>query len=387
MMILQLLMKMNKKIDDGMAAPIVNAAGRNGLFRIIFALFYLWHLSPNYAAIISNYPGKTLSLMIIQYIPRPLPPYFFESLESILVAALIVLLIGYRVQMTTMIVLVVGCFLDAFYNSFDMEAGAVFMVFFIPLFMLIIGGWGHTYSLDAYLRKRKNKTCVEPSNSSGYYYVPTHCVLIMLSVLFLGAAISKITGSGIWLDQPRFMADLMLEVNIKATFMGLPLNTLAPTISENPILYNSVRYIALLFEGTFFLALFHRRLRNVYIPLALIFHAVNALWLIVTFTPVFIVYLMFVDWQALLNRLQLKRTTIFDFMPTQYLIAATLGVALTAGVLWNQTEILRSALNLGGLLNWRTIWYPILPITAIFFLKAFYELFGTALKRPNLKRN
>jgi len=387
MMIPQPLMKINKKFDDWLSAPTANAAGRSGLFRIIFALFYLWHLSPNYAAILSDFPGKTLPLKMIMHIPRPLPPYFFETLESVLVAALIVLLIGYRVQCVTVFVIVVGCLLDAFSNSFDMEAGTVFMVFYIPLFMLIIGGWGETYSLDAYLRKRKHIACIEPSNSSGYYYVPARCVLIVLSILFLGAAISKTTGAGTWMDQPRFMADLMLEDNIISTFMGLPLNYLAPMISESPILYHSARYAALLFEGTFFLALFSRKLRNIYIPLALIFHAVNALWLIVTFTPILIVYLMFVDWQALLNHTKLKRITIFDSTHSKYLITATLGLALMAGALWNQNDTLRSALNLGGLLDWRTIWYPVLPIAVFFFFKALYELFGSILRKPGLQQN
>ena len=32
---------------------------------------------------------------------------------------------------------------------------------------------------------------------------------------------------------------------------------------------------------------------------------------------------------------------------------------------WNNVDLVRSAINLGGRLDWRTIWWPILPLSII----------------------
>lgn len=44
------------------------------------------------------------------------------------------------------------------------------------------------------------------------------------------------------------------------------------------------------------------------------------------------------------------------------LVGGTLALAAGCALLWNSTPSPRAALSAGGLVDWRTIWYPVLPL-------------------------
>lgn len=120
----------------------------------------------------------------------------------------------------------------------------------------------------------------------------------------------------------------------------------------------------MLFEATFVLALLSS-LRAFYVAFALIFHSVSALWLWVTFTPVLVVYGLFVDWQALKDRIRppvAVPSARAHEIPIWALVGASVLFAGTAAVLWNHG--LSSVVTFGGRLDRQPIWYPILPVAA-----------------------
>jgi hypothetical protein len=169
------------------------------------------------------------------------------------------------------------------------------------------------------------------------------------------------------------MANFVLKQNVTAAMEGLPLNHLAPLIATSPLAYTVLRYQVVLFEGLFAFGLFNRKLRNFFLALAVVFHAVGGLWLGITFTPVLIVY-AFVDWQELWERLRPKRLVLVGALSSPLLIWSAVSVALLVGALWNAGGGVRGAVNLGGLLDWRTIWYPVLPAAFVWWLMALVEL-------------
>lgn len=379
---LKLAIRLNATVNDWLTAPEFNAAGRLGLFRTLFSIFYLWHLSTNFTEMPSGLPAAHRHrILLIELFPQHLPPVFFEMLESLLVMALVLLMVGFRSRLATAIVLVSGSILEAFYISIDVGHATVFLVFYIPFFMLLNDCWGHTYSLDALLQQRAGGPRVEPSNSSWSYFLPARAVLVVLSMLFFSAAVFKVTAGSRWLERPDWVANLLLEKNIRAAIHELPLNPLAPIIAENPIVYKAFCYQVVLFEVMFFLALFNRKLRNLLLALALVFHSVSMLWLFVTFTPILIVYALFIDWQGLREWLWPKRVTLLDSVPSPLLIWAALSLAVAAGALWNFGGGLRMAFNLGGLLDWRTIWYPIFLLSSAWCLVALVDLSRSILIR------
>ncbi|MBC7788913.1 MAG: hypothetical protein H7Z74_03110 [Anaerolineae bacterium] len=369
---MNLARKLNALVDGWFTAPEPNAAGRIGLFRILYSAFYIWHTSFQFAASMAGFPDlHSKRIFLLGLFPVEVTPELLALLESSLVAALVLLMIGFKVRPVTALVLIGGCVLEAFHTRADAERGSLFLVFYIPLFMLLCNArWGATYSLDALLERRAGKPLVEPSSSFGAFFIPARAVLAMLGLLFLSAALLKIAAGGTWLDQPRFMADLMLEDNVDATIKGLPLNPLAALVSGNPALYRGLLYQVIVFEGLFFLGLFSRALRSFFLALAVVFHAVGAIWLTVTFTQILIVYALYIDWQKLRERVWPKRADVLAGAPSGVLIAATICLAVVAGAFWNQGNGLRSVINLGGRLDWHTVWYPILPLSLIWLVLA-----------------
>ncbi|PYK04891.1 MAG: hypothetical protein DME66_08415, partial [Verrucomicrobia bacterium] len=121
------------------------------------------------------------------------------------------------------------------------------------------------------------------------------------------------------------------------------------------------------------LVLLGGQVRAAYLAAALIFHALNALLLIVTFTPILIVYALFVDWQKAVARVVPRMRWLGDFLeavPAGVLTAGVLGLAALAGWWWNLTPTLRTTLQLGGWLDSRTIWLPVLPLALVWWLRA-----------------
>ena len=368
--------RLNAPIDGWFTAPETHAAGRTGLYRIIFSAFYLWHLSSHFAANLSGLPDDQRSqVLLVGWIERScLSPLIFQLLESSLVAALVILMIGYRVPLATAAVLILGCLYESFFVSFSGERATTLLMFYIPLFALLAGRWGATYSLDAFIQRRTGGAATEPEDSSWCYFVPARAVLVVLAALFFSSGVLKVAFGANWLTIPGRFANIMLEANIKSAIGELPLNPLAPALAQMPTFVDIARYLIVLFESMFFLALFSRKLRNFFLSLALIFHSANALWFVVTFTPVLIVYGLFVDWQALRERLLPVRGTPFHSIAPRPFVWATLSVAAAAAILWNSGTGLRTAINFGGLLNWRTIWYPILPLSLVWCMLACMDL-------------
>jgi hypothetical protein len=377
---IRLVKALNASVNDWFTASEADAAGRLGLFRVLFSGFYLWHLSTHFAARLSGLPTvHGDQIVLIKGLPESLSPVYLELLESVLVMALVMLMFGYYTRLATAVVLATGCVLEALYTEADSEHATVFLAFYIPLFMLLNGRWGHTYSMDALCARRSGDPIVRPGDPSWLYFWPARAALVILSVLYFSGVAFKVLAGGTWLERPDLIANIWLESNIKASVSGLPLNPSAPFVATHPIVYNAIRYQVILFEATFILSLFNRRLRDFYLSLGLIFHSINALWLTVTFTPVLIVYALFVDWQALRKWLWPRRIFYFENIPLWVLICLTVGVAVAAGALWNATPALRTALNLGGVLNWRTIWYPILPLAGIWFTLTIVTIIRSAL--------
>lgn len=51
-----------------------------------------------------------------------------------------------------------------------------------------------------------------------------------------------------------------------------------------------------------------------------------------------------------------------------------ISLAIAIGILWNSSFGIRSIFNLGELLNWHTIWYPILPLSVAWLVVSLMQL-------------
>ncbi len=378
-----MLARFNAGINAWFTQPEVNAAGNVGLFRIIYSLFYLWHLSTHSYDFLSGMPSFYVveQVYLVRYLFQDFgasqSPLFFYILESFLVAALVLLAFGYKTRIATVAVLVIGGLLEALSASVDAKRTLTPLVFYIPFFMVIMNSWGNTYSVDSMIRKHKTGFQVAPHASNWEYFLPARSLLIVLSFLFFNSAIFKVAFGGAWLSYSDMMSNFFLNRNVEAAIYNLPLNWLAPYIAQTPLIYLGTHITTLLFETFFFLSVINRNIRDFFISMALIFHAVNGLWLVVTVTPIMIAYGIFIDWQAIKDFFcRNKKEKFFtENISPKLFIALTLFLATILGLLWHSNIEVRTIFNLNGLIDWRTIWYPILPISLGWFITILIRFF------------
>jgi hypothetical protein len=355
-----------------LASPEPRAAGRLGLFRILYALFYLWHLSWIHAADIARLPRASWHPVgVLRLLGVETPNVAPAVLEPLLAGLLVLLMIGLRVRVVTVAVLVTGVLLETFHQSYGkVEHATVFPVFYIPLFMAA-STWGDTWSLDALLRRRAGAVAVETDDDGWRNAWPIRATLLMLVALFASAALAKCV-LGDWLSGESTLPNLLLRKNVEAVLNGVPVNPVAPLIASRPLLSAACHWGLLLFEGLFAVVMLGGHVRGAYLALTLVFHALNALVLVVTFTPILVTYALFVDLQGMADRLEplsARATRALERVPSWLLVGSAMGVALLVSLSWNEAPVPRGLLQLDGRLDWRTIWYPILPVAVVWCLR------------------
>lgn len=332
-----------------------------GLFRILYALFYLWHVSLYDGRAMQGFPMRhRVDLLIFHVLPANLPEWAYQSLDLALVAALVLLAFGTRTRLVTGVILILGIIREAYPTLASVEEGNLFLVFYIPFFMLVFGHWGSRYSVDA--RRRTDKEHEWPE---WRHMLPARLSLVMLAALFTTSPLYKSFLGGTWLTDTRLITNLSLSRTIDAAGLGLITNPMAPILVDRPALGWAMQIGVLAFEGTFFLALFGRGLKRFYLTLALLFHAALALFMVVTFTPIVIVYALFIDWESLIERARGFRSSGTNgvLQPTPWL---AVGIALVVAAAWYAG--LRHAFNLWGAINWQTPWFVIGPAAAVALL-------------------
>jgi hypothetical protein len=191
--------------------------------------------------------------------------------------------------------------------------------------------------------------------------------LAVLSLLFLSAAVIKFQ-AGVWLANPRYVGDFMLEKGmISLLNNGTPLNPLSPLIARTDWLAIPLQYFTLLFEMIFGLVLFSRLARAIIFRYAPVFHSMNTFFLGIPFTPILAMYIPLVDWQMLYERFYPKRLRLTGLkrLPTPLLIGGSIGLAACVALLWDTTPAPRAIFGLGGFVNLFTIWFGVAAVGVV----------------------
>jgi hypothetical protein len=121
--------------------------------------------------------------------------------------------------------------------------------------------------------------------------------------------------------------------------------------------------LALTFETFFPLALLNRRLRNLFLATAVVFHSLNYIFLKIVFHPMIITYLAFVDWQWLYQRFWPRKRLHLPRLSNTALIA----LALLAGGL--SVAVFSLGHPLQTLLPEPLFWAVATPVSLVLALK------------------
>lgn len=336
--------KLEQRIDTWLTLSESNAAGRLGLYRIIFAVSYFLLFSTSIAqftqitATPANawYPTPVLLWMTT-------PPS--ESILTILVIintfALVCLAIGWRVRLMTLLVLVSGMAIGALSASVGgkVDHSRTFREVYIPLFMLF-APWGDTFSLDSVLKIRRGHDPVDPSLDTFRYSWVFKALLWLLALMFMIGGILKAMPPGQWLTDFDLMRKLMLDHNrsLQDYFRYI--------IASLPLVPLILQLSAVMFESFYPLVLINKTWRRLYLSMSVFFHIGTKISLNIWFFSMLFLYLFFFDIYGVYRRFFPHRLLkplahVLDMLPSWALVIIAWIVAIVATsarntpIIWN----------------------------------------------------
>ncbi len=306
-----LMTRFGSWLENAYSVPVEGLA----LYRIFYAGYFL---------LIGGVPNFTWLAQNPDYFYRPIPlslgtffsafpPFWFLATLSVGLGVLFVfLLFGYHTRTVSFLLsvaLVVG-------HTFTYSFGKVdhnILLLLIPGVMAF-SSWGEAYSLDAVSGKRTGR--------------PVECwpltlLAWMLCFAFLTSGIPKLLGG--WLQVSSHAIRYHLVENY---YIVQRQDFLAPYFINitNDFMWESLDYATIIFEVGFVIAFIHRRLLNVFILVAVLFHYMNLLILNIAFLDNFTTYMAFMSWVPIVAYIEKKGIADFfrRFYTTRNLIIVTL---------------------------------------------------------------
>ena len=343
--------KIETVVDTWLTQPEANAAGRLGLFRIIYAMVYFFLASRSVASFVelSATPANS-------WYPTPLliwmsGPPSAEVLGILLViktTALVLLGIGWRVRWMTFIVLITGILMGMFRTSVGghIDHSKVFHEIYIP-FMMLFAPWGATFSLDAVLRRRRGETTPDPSDDSLQFSWVFKALLWLLALMFMISGIIKAFPPGQWLTDLDLLRKIMLDHN-----RG-PQDYLRYVVATLPLVPLVLQMMGLGFETLYPLVVINNTWRRFVLSSSVFFHLITKLIMNIWFWQMLMMYMFFFDIYSVYRRffphkLLQPVSQALSLIPSWGLIVLTWAIAIVALFARNTGEVWQVV---GGTLN------------------------------------
>jgi hypothetical protein len=289
--------RLDRALDTLLTAREPNAAGRLGLFRIVYAAFYLWNHATTRTdiALIGFLPAeawKPVGITRLLLVPPHLETLLL--LERLLLCSLVLLCFGLGTRLATATVLITGtCVAAVDYSFGQIDHADTFLVTYVPLVMLF-ARWGDTWSLDASLGWRKP---ISPLDDRWQYAAPCKVILLWISVLYFTSGLYKIV-YGSWLVDWDTLARALIQANVRPDA-----SQSAAHIAQSPLLSGGLQVSALLLELSFPLALTGERLRTIFLSAMALYHF--SIWRLmgIDFAALLVVPAAFVNWHTLFGHI------------------------------------------------------------------------------------
>ncbi|MEL7424698.1 MAG: hypothetical protein AAFN81_17045 [Bacteroidota bacterium] len=265
------LLRQYRTTDDSLA-----------VFRIAYALFWLYLLGVPYLAWLSGNPDFVLipKPFLSWLLSSPPNPLLLHVLTFTTFGALTALLLGWRTYwasgMTTVLLLIT----QALTFSFGKIDHTIITVL-VP-FLLRNTGWGNCYSLDGPVAES-----IPQQNGNALLELA-----IILGFAYWTAGVVKVFGG--WLNQDlvavyAYCTSFLARGDV---FFNAYLVRYLP-LQEYFLFWKSLDVLTVVFECGFLLAVWHRACLHWYIPLALLFHLAIGAMLGITFWIHGLVFLAF----------------------------------------------------------------------------------------------
>jgi Vitamin K-dependent gamma-carboxylase len=208
-------------------------------------------------------------------------------------------LIGLATRLSLFIFALCNVFIVAWTYSFS-DFHHTEAPLFLALGILAFAPVGRVLSVDALLRRRRSPTAA-PSILSQEHELAgwaIHLIQWLLVLIYLSAVLSKLVfiGGLDWLNGYTLQYYLIQDTLRKGTLLG-------GWFSQYHYLVMLSQYTVVIFQTTFALAVIFPRLRWIYVPLGLTFHAGNWILLNAPFPEWIALYAVLIPWQRVFGML------------------------------------------------------------------------------------
>ena len=240
-------------------------------------------------------PTGAMQLLPWRFFDLLLTPAGMLTLKILMVVSLFAATVGALTSLTTKSSAVLFVFYEGLLRSFTHfnhdEMPAVYI-----LFVLALSPCGDAFSFDSWRSKTR------PRASAIIYGYPILLMRILVAWSYFSSALIKLRVAGFGYLSPDNLPALAIFHsldNLHDTHFRLGF-WLVHVREYTPILVALV----LLWELSFPLAIFFRRARMIILPLGLLFHLGTALFMNIFFPYHLAMYLVFVDWGKVLQRIE-----------------------------------------------------------------------------------
>jgi hypothetical protein len=226
-----------------------------------------------------------------------------KALEIAWWVALLLSAAGLFTRVSTVVALLLGAYLLGLPNNFGKVGHGDQMTVFIML-ILALSRCGDGFSLDSRIARRSQAHASAVGSASGDYRWPVRMVWVLMSLVFCSAGITKLIRVG-----PAWVTSDSFSITLQQAHYGLnrPPTDIGLWIANRPWLCHAIAGGSLLLELAFPLALLHRWLRAVIVPLTFLMQFGIGLLMGIWFTPFVFGYLFWVPWGRLLRTRRAKR--------------------------------------------------------------------------------
>ena len=239
-------------------------------------------------------PIPALLLFIFPFGSDYRPSYEeIRLVQTIAIALGFLALIGLATRLSLLLFALCNVFIVAWtysFNDFHHTEAPLFLAFGILAFAPV----GRVLSVDALLRRRRSAAPAasllsQEDELAGW---AIHLIQWLLVLIYLSAVLSKLVFEGglDWLNGYTLQYYLIQDTLRKGTLLG-------GWFSQHHYLVMLSQYVVVTFQVTFALAVIFPRLRWIYVPLGLGFHAGNWILLNAPFPEWMALYAVFIPWQ------------------------------------------------------------------------------------------
>jgi len=178
----------------------------------------------------------------------------------------------------------------------------------ILMMILVLSPCGKVLTLDSWLKKKRNKTALKQdylsaeSNMAGWGIKLAQWVF---ALIYLSAFFEKLyfIGGLDWLNGYTLQYYVARDTLARGSLLG------EVSQRQHLILYMS-QFVAVIFQGTFWISLLIPKLKWAYVPLGFFFHISVFVQLNAFFPEWMLAYAIFVPWSALYLKLARKKSNV-----------------------------------------------------------------------------